>query len=818
MERSGGLLNAKEAEKLFNSIDASARKAARNGVDFDGAALAEAMRLKNLAKTNAKRQKYLAYVNFNKNKQLNERLNKLVEQGLTPGEAFQAITVGTQANVASGRFSIDAQHKQLQSKYMGGMLADLEKGNLLEAFNTRSVDRLIARELWEIGAGKPGVTQSEEARKIAAIIHKYQANAKDRLNRAGADIGTVDGYITRQSHDTAKILTAGFEKWRDAILPKLDKRTFEGVEDIGQFMKSTFDALSSGIHLKPPGENSEKLLQFKGPANLAKKISKERSLHFKDADSWYDYNQDFGRGDMMDTIINSFDHSARNIALMENFGTNPQAMFDRLLQKQKEKYRTNPKALASLMKSSVKNQFDWVSGAMNIPESPKIAAVGGVIRAVKSMSSLGGVLITSMTDIPNSAAELRYQGNGYLDSYASSLKAIMAGRGSTERKQLASLIGVGFDGMSGAITGRFSSIDDVPGRMSKLMRMFFKLNGLTWWTDVNKLGVGMTMSHRLSQLKHLGLDGLDDDTKRIFNHFGITGGEWDLIRKTAVTMADGNEYLTADTIQNLDDAEIRGFLGDKNASDNRVKATKDAIETKLQSYFIDRVTHAVLEVGDRERSILLRGTKRGTIEGEVWRMMVQFKSFGATYITKTLGRALYAKGKADIPALIHLMIGTTAMGYLAMSAKDIVKGKEPRDPTDRKTWVASFLQGGGAGIYGDFLFGEHNRMGGGIVGTLAGPTAGSLEEVYQIFASLKDVDKFNKDSGKYGRDIGAKSLNAALNNTPFANLFYTRAAMNHLFIYRLQEEMNPGYLRRMERRVKKENNQEFFIKPSSVVR
>ena len=53
-----------------------------------------------------------------------------------------------------------------------------------------------------------------------------------------------------------------------------------------------------------------------------------------------------------------------------------------------------------------------------------------------------------------------------------------------------------------------------------------------------------------------------------------------------------------------------------------------------------------------------------------------------------------------------------------------------------------------------------------------------------------------------------------INNTPYANLFYTRAAADYLFLYSVQEALNPGALRRMERRIEKENGQTFLLSPS----
>jgi hypothetical protein len=57
-----------------------------------------------------------------------------------------------------------------------------------------------------------------------------------------------------------------------------------------------------------------------------------------------------------------------------------------------------------------------------------------------------------------------------------------------------------------------------------------------------------------------------------------------------------------------------------------------------------------------------------------------------------------------------------------------------------------------------------------------------------------------------------------MNNTPFVNLWYTRIALDYSILYHLQEMASPGYLRRVERRMKKEYNQEHIIPPSTVIK
>ncbi len=116
------------------------------------------------------------------------------------------------------------------------------------------------------------------------------------------------------------------------------------------------------------------------------------------------------------------------------------------------------------------------------------------------------------------------------------------------------------------------------------------------------------------------------------------------------------------------------------------------------------------------------------------------------------------------------------------------------------------VQGGGLGIYGDFFFGEASRIGGGFLSTLAGPTLGQVNDLQYIINTVRN-----------GENPTADLIDLAKNNTPFINLFYTRMALDYLFLYQLQESVSPGYLSRTERRIMRENNQRFFMPPSQAI-
>ena len=244
---------------------------------------------------------------------------------------------------------------------------------------------------------------------------------------------------------------------------------------------------------------------------------------------------------------------------------------------------------------------------------------------------------------------------------------------------------------------------------------------------------------------------------------------------------------------------------------------RDDLSTKLSTYLTDAADSAIPTPGAKERAFMNQGTERGTVLGEALRAIMQLKGFPITYVSKGLTGSYYVNkqlggsSRSGVFGIAQMMVGTTMMGYLSVSLKDILKGKEPMDVFDEdyflnpKMLSKAFVQGGGAGIYGDFLFGEYNKYGQTFTQTILGPTFGSIDDIARIYSDVLagDVDAVTKNATRF-----AKS------NTPGLNLFYTKAAIDYLFIYGLMEKTNPGFLRRMEQRMEKENDQQFYYAPS----
>jgi hypothetical protein len=319
--------------------------------------------------------------------------------------------------------------------------------------------------------------------------------------------------------------------------------------------------------------------------------------------------------------------------------------------------------------------------------------------------------------------------------------------------------------------------------------------------------------------------------QHLLKQYGIDAPEWAIIRQSRESHADGKAFLTPEGLSDLPLETFADYVQKQGKPHTaaQLELARDEMKARLGEFFHDQANTAVVMPDTATKATMLQGTHRGTASGEALRHFWMYKSFTMSVMRRVMGRELF--GYSDtrggiVPAILdmikdptgkpfvgmaNLIAFTTVFGYAAMSLKDLAKGRDPRIPQTpgeyAKVLAAAIVQGGGMGLYGDFLFGEmKSRFGSGPLESFLGPTWRRAEDVLTLVQTLKE-----------GKDVTGTALTKAFNSTPFVNLFYTRWAMDYLILYRLQEMSNPGYLRRMEHRVKREKNQEFILPPSQVI-
>ena len=774
-------------------------------------------------------------------------------------EGLISILVGTNRRVTGARSAVSTQQQATVNQLIAGFNQKLKNEKVLKLFDKmdKETQRRVVRTMYELNQKKTGMEEQLGMRppisetnpdiiRLAEILESYSEMIRIKLNDRGANISKLWGYIVRQSHDpylvrdAAKVLgknledmddgidpnlktkkdinyNRNYKAWRDFVMEKLDQeRTFAGVEDIEEFMQFVYNSLVRNQYLKSDGADftygSRSTARGTDVAKAAG-LSAKRVLHFKTADDWFDYNDLFGVGNLKESFFSGLQTAGRNIGIMDTLGTKPQDNFNKI--RTAVGNRLNKLGRKSDLTENMFNKYlRVVDGSIYTVENFGVAKYSAIARSIASMAKLGGATISAAADIGLYGSEMRYQGRSFLGGMFEALSSLAKIKNPQQLKDIAEGLGFIGDNTIYDIAGRYQVGDNLSKGFTKTQRFFFKLNLLSWWTNTLKEGAMLGMANYFAKQKNLAFDSLNPQLKNLFNVYNIDSTKWNIIRKTAMEKADdGREFINIAMLDQISDADVKKITGLDNLSKREILIEKDKFKASVSGMLLDRSIYAVIEPDARVRATLTQGFLGGTGMGEAIRFFGQFKAFPLSIVQKVLGREIdYFKGPnkdlaRGIVGLGSIIVTSGLLGYLSMTIKDLLKGRSPRDPTKLNSVMAAFLQGGGLGIYGDVLF-QETRSGGDIIGNIAGPVPLTAFDLVQAIKY-----GIRGEGGKAGRT----AYRAVSQSIPFMNLFYLKTAFDYLIGYQIMETMSPGTLRRIERRMKKNYNQDFLLtKPSST--
>ncbi|PAQ00900.1 hypothetical protein CIT25_17695 [Mesorhizobium mediterraneum] len=824
--------NAASGEKLSrDDIEAAFQRMAeyKASLQASGDIAGLGDKLKSFAEREAERTKIAAALqrrhaalNILVRDRLDQAVTGYINAGMSPKKALLAVLEGTQKGVEGGRNSVNALNGAYEARYLGGMLGEMQADapHLIKALRDPRLDADIMREMAELKeGGKSGITGNKDAQYVAKMFAKYAELSRTDLNRLGASIGKLDGWAGAQTHDDMKLIAAGKESWVASVLPKLDlAKTFPdigSVKDAEEALAGIYDTLITGFPNKP---TPKEMWQRVNPANLAKSLGKSRVLHFRDADSALAYRDEFGYGNTVSGMVAHLRQAAKVAANMEALGPNPEVMYGSLVDGLNRSIKENPNLSAAEKKKQMKgltidggalrDALDISTGLITRPVNTTMAKIGSDIRAVQSMSKLGAAVWSSMTDTVTGGLASQFRGSGFFKGFVNQVDGVMRGRPKGEQAEISYLLGEGFDGLIGHIVSPAAAVDGPVGRLSKLQETFFRWNGLSWWTDIQRAAAGRMISSEMGMRAKTAFNDLPANYKHVLGLHNITEAKWEAIRKAEFREVSGKSYVTPDRIRELPDEALAGLGKDA------AKARHD-LEMSVLRFFADETSYGVIETDARSRRTSTLGTRPGTLAGEGIRFIMQFKGFPIAFAQRAIGRSAvgFRNGaKWDQGVHIGTMIaGMTMAGYAAMTMKDLTKGYwPPRDPTDVKTWAQAFVQGGAAGIYGDFLLGRVNRFGSGLAETAMGPAFGMAFDAGDMIMKARDAGLSSDEEVKL-----ADWINFTTQNTPFANLYWTRPVLDFLFLNSMREVASPGFQRKVEAKRRSQYGQQ-NVMPKSL--
>jgi hypothetical protein len=866
LEAVGGRLNRDQVEAHVEEIDARAEDYVANGM-----ARAEALRraTEEILKEQGIRNAILkrnAREDAIKLRDLRTYVDEARKGGHSAELALEAQLVGVNVPMfdpksrTGNQLSAGALALGARKDWIGGVVMDLERigrddakfRGLDRVFYSRAIEDDIFREKWQLDSGdrgKPGITKNEAALKIAEVLHKWDRVRVDALNAEGAWITDYAGYVTKMTHDPDKIRRAsrpynaldpkgyfykGFEEidraaWVAKTLQHLDvKRTFGGA-DPEQALAHMYGGFIDGSHMEPTLEVTGE----PGVPNIASHVSQQRVLHWKSADDWLAYNKAFGRQAATDAWLKSMDSAANHYALMKVFGSRPRENFaDIVKYAQDSQMGTAANVITKRKLQALENRYKVISGEADRPIANMWSGIVNGVMAVQRLSKLGFTPFAMIQDNVTVSRELSRHGLDWLERNTSMFSAYFQGAEGSAKKEVAELLHTGILGRLRGVTARFDISDARAGALAKTENYFFKITGMTAMTENKRADAERMMAYALGKKRGVEFAGLGEDQARMLQAFGIGEQEWALLQKAEWNTIEGETYLTPDVAKKLSNEDVDAYLAGRASITERAESSlmlqmaghipaqaadkvRQELALKLWAYYSERGQFAVLEPGAKEKAILYRGFQKGSPEEVAARLLLQFKQFPITMLTKIWGAEIYGgeKGLGRIAGIAELIVGSTLAGIMTNYLSQTMKGQDPTSQWKNQpaqALIAGFLRGGSASLYGDFLLGEWSRHGMNVVETLAGPTAGQLNQAFELWADLTHMKK--------GAATASLAVRIARNNTPFLNMIYTRSLFDYLITYRLQEYLNPGYLERMERTMKDKQGVEFNFRPTQISR
>lgn len=639
--------------------------------------------------------------------------------------------------------------------------------------------------------------ENQNARALADGVHAARAYLVRRHNAAGGDIRLRKEWGWVQRHDPERMVAgshigspdrvAAQRHWTEFTFSRLDPaRMFDAAgqpmtsRQVLETLSAVWNDLTMGARAADPAG------EFTSPVN---RRIQHRELVFKGSASWMEYQERYGSGDVLSSIIGELDKLARDTALMEVMGPYPNAT----LQAMKDMV---PDASKHNFMDAV---FSNVSGAIGVPVKKGFAQWSQGYRNISTAAKLGSAIFMSVSDFGTALTTASMNGlpqARLLRNYLSQIDP----RNPAHRK-MAARLGYISETWIGDLVAAQRIMGEVgeAANTARIADTVLRISGLSAHTEGLRNAFRLTFVAHLSDQAGMPWARLANDLRQAMQRHGIDEADWELYRSTPFwtdpeTKAD---FIRPEDVH-LEFQDVHLSAEERQARFSAAQKFSDMINTEA--------AFAVVYPTARSRAATVATTQPGTVVGEVWRNFMLFRSWMAafTYLHVSRIRTLPGGPLNKIAYAANVAIPLTLAGAFTTQMSQIMRGKDPLDMTAPGFWGQAVLRGGALGPFGDLIVAGQTRWGGGFVEALGGPAAGDLDNLRELIVSgIKgDVSSLTGDFRRLAEGL-----------LPGNTLWYTRTAFDRLIKDQLELLANPdaaSQWRRAETRARNDFNQKFY--------
>lgn len=668
----------------------------------------------------------------------------------------------------------------------------------------------------------PGATP--EARLMAQSWSQVAEDLRRQFNTAGGAIPERQAWrMPNPTIDRSKVAAVSREDFVADMMRLnargeiLDFATGRPLDDdgIARVMGEVYDNAVADWTDGPPSAD------FRGREMLANSRRDPRILVLKDAASWREFAGRYGTHDSpFETMLTHISRMSEDIAMLRTLGPNPEglkryilSLFDREVEAMTvsapegaseavrlQAVKENRKAQSRINRQRRAFETAWahVTGVADTPVDTGLAHMMGDMRSVLVSSQMGSAIISSISDQATLAMAARFNGLPVTGVIGRAIREL-AEPGAEIR---AAQMGLAADSLAMGVhaVDRFAGETLRAGKAGQIAAGVIRASGLRRWSATLRNSFALETMALHAREAGKGFADLDAPMRASLERYGIDAADWDAIRSTPLHEERPNAFLLRPMDVRAQGGEAAGRAADK---------LKRLIDTEMD--------YAVIEADPMTRALINGESRPGTIEGEARRAFGLYKSFPVTFVTMHFARAM-ARGW-DGSRMGHAAISFAAMwalGLVAMQAKQVANGKDPYslDPTTlrgQRAYAAALLQGGGLGIFGDFLGQDMSRHGTSMIATLAGAQFGAAEKVGRfVIGNLQRAGKGEETH------FAGDALYTAASFLPGSSLWYGRLVLQRAVFDQMAlmiDPRAPDRFRRMEDMAQRDWGQRFWWSP-----
>lgn len=695
--------------------------------------------------------------------------------------------------------SIDSRAKLISFMFLNNLQVKLkQRKDLLDLFQSGLIDHEIAIELFQLNASKIKEDKLEqqqftdtshipEAREIAEMIHtEIERSPMEKMNQKGAELPTVQSYVASESHNIERMLNGGYsffeiaknselslgmneskEAWIQFILPRLDEeRSFAG-KNADLFLSNVYDQLVTGIHSKTSEWPTDNLRS----ASNAKSPAKYHKLYFKDAESWMEYNERFGFGNLRESIFHAAEVAGKRLALLEAYGPCPEKLHSTIMRSIKAE--SDGKEISeSTLKNTDKSNDILVDSSPDADDlfyelyrSSNDSMVTGLTQWLKGegtlqrMHAFGEKMVSHMPDIADACTHSYFRGKPLIVEYESIFSKFFKIDGQTdeEAQKISRYLSVGLESLQKNFAATIWKVDVGPGKAIHLQSIFFTYKLINWQSVLLRKACCDIIAHHVGELTNKEWNNLPSHEKELFSLHDISEKEWEAVRQTRWTDHEGRKFLTPDQFHKIPEDIIHKLIQSEyrmgKAGSKRFTALsekRNELETKWNAYYLAQGQRAIAEsisnsadfhfasnilfqedeLEDYKRRNSLSPILKEAISGVAQLFEWMLRMIHGVGKDATRDNSLHStnsmpynaqKNMLQSSTLFHLANLIAAQAVLALASQYIQeieemasdgsnKKRKPKLRNDFKTWRNAFTKSGSMVLYGDLLFSQLQKL------------------------------------------------------------------------------------------------------------